>query len=172
MIISKDCVSIIKHNKFIDSRGSFEKIDITNFNSLKICFENYFFSTNNIKGTIRGMHFKHSPCKEWKLVTCVGGKIFDVVVDIRKTSKNYGKWNSFELSDESGESLLIPPGFAHGYQTLTNNCNIFYHVSNCNKKAQDGRLKWNDPIIQIKWPLKVKSISYLDENAQNWPIEY
>src|SRR5437868_15434469 len=79
------------------------------------------------EGTVRGMHFQHPPYTETKLVRCIAGNIFDVIIDLRKNSDTFLKWFGVELSDENKKMMYVPPGFAHGFQTLSDNCQLLYH---------------------------------------------
>lgn len=167
-------VLVISHSVHRDKRGTFQKIYTrdTNEHLDNIEFSESAFSTNLLKGTIRGLHFKIFPSKEWKLVTCVSGKIFDVVIDIRENSSAYGTCYTNELSHEAEISLLIPPGFAHGYQTLVDNSYVHYQLSEAHNSEFDKRLHWNDPFLRINWPEIVSQVSDLDTKASLWPVKY
>jgi len=118
-----------------------------------------------ISGAIRGMHYQLSPWTEWKCVSCIVGKIFDVVVDIRNNSPTFLKWYGVELSPESFCSLIIPPGFAHGYQCLTHNVEmIYFHSQPFIEKAGAG-LNPFDPILSINWPNNCSQISEGDSKS-------
>lgn len=119
------------------------------------------------KGTIRGLHFQKNPMAEDKIIQCLSGKIFDVAVDLRKNSKTYGHWIGRLLDSKSKKMLLIPKGCAHGFQTLEDNCLIEYFVSEYYSPSHERGIKYNDPSLGIKWPIK-KAI--LSEKDQNWPI--
>lgn len=113
-------------------------------------------------GTVRGMHFQHPPHGETKIVTCMAGRIFDVAVDLRHGSRTFLQWFGTELSAANQESLVIPPGFAHGFQTLEDDTEILYLVSAAyNAEAEDG-LNPFDPALNIGWPLKASEISSRD----------
>ncbi|WP_343689598.1 dTDP-4-dehydrorhamnose 3,5-epimerase [Chitinophaga sp.] len=114
------------------------------------------------KGSIRGMHFQHSPHEEIKMIRCISGAIYDVIVDIRKDSPTYLQWFGIELSAENGKMLYIPKGFAHGFQTLEDNCALIYHHSAFYMPEVEGGLRYDDPKLNIKWPLAVKDISARD----------
>jgi dTDP-4-dehydrorhamnose 3,5-epimerase len=115
------------------------------------------------KGSIRGMHFQLPPHAEVKLVKCVAGKIFDVIIDIRQGSPTFLKWFGTELSAENKTMLYIPKGFAHGFQTLTEEAEIFYMVSSTYKKEAESGVRYNDPMIGIEWPLPLLKISEKDQ---------
>lgn len=109
-------------------------------------------------GTVRGLHFQAPPAAQAKLVRCGRGAIFDVAVDIRKGSATYGKWVGYELSAENGAQLFIPAGFAHGFATLQPNSEIIYKCSAYYAPETEGALRWNDPAIDIDWPLQGAAI--------------
>lgn len=104
-------------------------------------------------GVLRGLHFQRPPSAQAKLVRCTRGKIFDVAVDIRPRSKTFGHYVSAELSAENGAQLYIPAGFAHGYLTLTDLCDVLYKVSDYYSPEDEGGLAWDDPEVGIEWPL-------------------
>ena len=157
----------LKENK--DNRGFFIKLfckenfskKLNNINIKKI---NYSF--NKKKGTIRGLHYQDNPYSEQKILYCLKGKIFDVIVDIRKSSKNYLKYKKFTLEEKKNEVLIIPKGFAHGFQTLTNNCKILYFHSDLYKKKFEKGINPMDSKIRINWPIKKVIISKKDKNRK------
>jgi dTDP-4-dehydrorhamnose 3,5-epimerase len=103
-------------------------------------------------GTVRGLHFQKAPHPQAKLVRALRGDIFDVAVDIRPGSPTYGRWVGAKLTAAGGEQLLVPRGFAHGYQTLTDDCEVFYKVDGQYAPQTEGALLWNDPEVGIEWP--------------------
>lgn len=116
------------------------------------------------KGTVRGMHYQLPPFREIKMVRCIRGKAFDVIIDIRKDSATFLQWFGVELSPEAMNMLYIPVGFAHGFQTLSDNSEMIYHHSEFYTPGAEGGIKYNDPAVNIKWPLEVTSISERDLN--------
>lgn len=118
------------------------------------------------KGTLRGLHFLNPPHTDAKLIRCISGEIYDVVVDIRKGSPTYGKWISVILSAENKKSLFIPRGFAHGFCTLTENCDIIYKHDNWYNKDVDAGIFWKDEDLNIEWPVENPIISERDKNLQ------
>jgi dTDP-4-dehydrorhamnose 3,5-epimerase len=115
------------------------------------------------KGTLRGMHFQVPPFREIKMVRCIAGAIFDVIVDIRKDSPTFLQWIGIELSVANKKMLYIPEGFAHGFQTLTGNCELIYHHSEYYAPGAEGGLRYDDPALKIEWPLPVTVISDRDK---------
>lgn len=116
------------------------------------------------KGTVRGMHFQYPPHAEAKIVSCLSGKIFDVVLDIRRKSETFLHWHGEELSGENRQSLYIPEGFAHGFQALSDNCELLYlHTAPYTKNAE-GAFNTIDPRLAIRWPLPITEMSERDKN--------
>ncbi|RXP54101.1 dTDP-4-dehydrorhamnose 3,5-epimerase [Lutibacter sp. HS1-25] len=114
------------------------------------------------KGTIRGMHFQTPPYGEIKLVRCISGAVFDVIIDLRKDSPTFLNYFGIEISSVNKKMIYIPKGFAHGFQTLTNDCELIYHHSEFYTPNSEGGIKYNDPKIAIKWPIQMQSISERD----------
>ena len=119
-------------------------------------------SASSKSGTIRGLHFQHPPHEEAKLVTCIKGAIFDVAVDLRKDSPRFLRWHAVNLDGTGRQSLLVPPGFAHGFQTLTDEVEILYLHSAPYAPESEGGLNPFDPAVGIEWPLPVTEISDRD----------
>ena len=121
-------------------------------------------SRTTIVGTIRGMHFQHPPNAEMKLVRCLKGKVWDVAVDLRPTSQNYKRWYAQELSANNANMMVIPEGFAHGFQVLEAESELLYlHTAFYNKESESG-LRHDDPSLAIHWPLKVTEVSSRDRS--------
>jgi dTDP-4-dehydrorhamnose 3,5-epimerase len=119
-------------------------------------------SFNWLKGTLRGMHFQAAPHEEAKSVRCTRGAIFDVVVDLRPDSPTRYRWSAVELTAENRRMLYVPEGFAHGYQTLEDATEVFYQVSETYHPESARGLRWDDPRLDITWPLPVTRISARD----------
>lgn len=115
------------------------------------------------KGTLRGMHFQNPPYSEIKLVRCISGGVYDVAIDLRKDSITFLKWFGVELSAENRKMIYIPDGFAHGFLTLADNCEIIYHHSSYYTPGAEGGIKFDDPLVNINWPLAVNEISERDK---------
>jgi dTDP-4-dehydrorhamnose 3,5-epimerase len=124
-------------------------------------------ASHNVRaGTLRGMHFQRAPHGEVKLVRCVKGAIHDVIIDLRRDSPSFGCWEGFDLSEESGDMLYVPVGFAHGFQTLRDDTAVAYQVSHPYTPAAEGGVRFDDLAFGITWPLPVTAIS---EKDAAWP---
>ena len=115
------------------------------------------------KGSVRGMHFQYPPYGEIKMVRCIAGSIYDVIVDIRNGSPTFLQWSGIELSAVNKKMLYIPEGFAHGFQTLSDDTELIYHHSSFYVPGHEGGLRFDDKKINIKWPLPVADISERDK---------
>jgi dTDP-4-dehydrorhamnose 3,5-epimerase len=165
----------IFENKFKDDdRGYFRRIsDRSVLENEKVPeFNQSSFSFNRRAGTVRGIHFQASPSIEYKFVTCVRGSFFDCLVDVRRDSETYGTVNTYEITEENGLNILIPPGVAHGFQTLLDDTYVHYQMSDFHQPDLARRIHWNDPYLNISWPLKLAAISPLDMEGAKWPVEY
>jgi dTDP-4-dehydrorhamnose 3,5-epimerase len=117
-------------------------------------------------GTVKGFHYQVPPALESKIVTCLKGKVFDVTVDLRKNSPTFLEKHYQILSEENSYSIIIPEGFAHGFQTLTNNCELIYlHSANYNSTYEKG-ICYDDPILNVSWPLPVDLVSIKDKQYE------
>ncbi len=123
-------------------------------------------SQNTKKGTLRGLHYQRAPHEEAKLVRCTRGAIFDVAVDLRPDSQTYRRWFGVELTDRNHRMLLVPEGFGHGFQTLVDDTEVFYQVSQFYTPGAEHGARYDDPLFGIEWPLPVDVIS--DKDA-GWP---
>lgn len=121
---------------------------------------------NEKKETLRGMHFQNKPHEEAKLVRCTTGKIYDVIIDLRRGSPTFKKWFSIELT--SHKMIYLPEGFAHGYQTLENNTEVIYHMSVSFNVESYAGVRWNDPAFNIEWPFKNPIISEKDKGYKDF----
>lgn len=119
------------------------------------------------KGAVRGMHFQYPPHAEAKLVSCVQGEIFDVAVDLRRDSPTFLCWHGVRLSAQNRQSLLIPEGFAHGFQTLTTDCELIYLHTAAYHPESEGALSATDLRLDIDWPLAITEISERDLNHKS-----
>jgi dTDP-4-dehydrorhamnose 3,5-epimerase len=146
---------LIKPEIFPDERGLFmEFFKASDFTDAGLSAH---FVQDNVsyshKGVIRGLHFQKEPQAQGKLVSVVKGTIWDVAVDIRRESPGFLQWAAVELSDESHHMLYIPPGFAHGFAALSNAAHVIYKCTNEYNPLLDAGIRWNDPDINIQWPL-------------------
>ncbi len=155
-------VVISKTSFAIDTRGVFSKILVSEY--FQNGFDSVATSTNPKLGTIRGLHFQAEPFAEEKIVTCIQGSVFDVILDIRPTSSTFGKWASLELSDQNRLQIYLPKGIAHGFQTLQSDSIVQYCLS-INYSA--GEAFSIDPFgdLQINWPLENFFISSKDKGG-------
>jgi dTDP-4-dehydrorhamnose 3,5-epimerase len=120
-------------------------------------------SGNKRRGTLRGMHFQSAPHEETKLVRCTAGALYDVIVDLRPNSPTWGQWFGLELTCQNLRMLYIPEGFAHGYQTLADDTDVFSQMSAYYHPDSARGVRWDDPTIAIDWPLDVSVISRRDQ---------
>jgi dTDP-4-dehydrorhamnose 3,5-epimerase len=160
-------VYVVTTEPFKDSRGIFARLFCKD--SLKGIIENILISQINYshtieKGSIRGLHFQYPPKAEIKMVRCLKGSVFDVIVDIRQNSPTFLKWHGEIISSENFKMIYIPKGFAHGFQTLEANCSLLYLHSEAYDPSCEGALRYNDPMLGIKWPLMASQVS---ERAKN-----
>jgi len=123
-------------------------------------------SFNRHRGTVRGLHFQRPPHEETKIVRCTRGGIFDVIVDLRPRSPSYLRWQGFELTAENRKALYVPKGFAHGFQTLADNAEIVYQISEFYAPNSAGGYRSDDVAFGIAWPLPVTVVS---ERDLSWP---
>lgn len=123
-------------------------------------------SFTKLAGTVRGLHCQVAPHEEDKIVRCISGKIYDVMLDFRKDSPTYGQWHAVVLDAEKMNMVYVPKGFAHGFQTLTSNCQMLYlHTQSHCPEAEDGFF-YNSPELGIQWPMAVSDLSERDKNLK------
>jgi dTDP-4-dehydrorhamnose 3,5-epimerase len=125
-------------------------------------------SFNKQKGTLRGMHYQLAPHAETKLVRCVRGALYDVIIDLRPDSSTYMQWLGVELTAEDYRMLFVPEGFAHGFQTLVDNTEATYQVSQFYTPGAEGGVRYDDPAFGIEWPIDVQVISDKDRSWLNY----
>lgn len=158
---------VIELDLFRDERGWFART-FCKEEFKKAGFGNEWVQMNhsftNRKGTLRGMHFQLPPYSETKLVRCISGSVYDVAIDLRRNSATFLQWFGVEISAKNKKMILIPDGFAHGFQTLQNNCELIYQHTNFYTPDVEGGIKYDDPRIGIKWPFPVNEISKKDDN--------
>lgn len=161
---------VIELEKRGDERGFFARFFCKNeFEEHNL--DNTIVQINNSlskdKGTLRGLHYQNAPYAETKIVRCINGSLFDVIVDVRDSSSTFGKWFGVELSAKNRKSLFVPKGFAHGFLTLEENTEAFYLVSAFYAPDYEKGVRWNDPAIGIEWPFDPIVISKKDKNHTN-----
>lgn len=133
---------------------------------LEIRFVQHSTSCTVAKNALRGMHFQNAPHEEVKVVTCLRGAIYDVIIDLRPQSKTYKKWVGFELSETNQRRFYIPKGFAHGFQTLSENAEVSYLISAFYTPGASSGVRWNDAAFGIDWPSEP---SVMSEKDLGWP---
>ena len=164
-------IKLITPTKFKDDRGFF----LETYNNLDFKdagFPNFVqdnLSESSI-GVIRGMHWQADPFAQGKLVTCISGAIVDVVVDVRKDSPTFRKYILIELNENSGSSIWVPAGFAHGFQALANKTRVLYKVTEFWNKESERSFNPLDTNINIPWPLDANILSKKDAEAPEFPI--
>ena len=159
--------TIIEPEANADERGLFARLfdaDAFRAAGLPTDFAQASTSHNRQHGTLRGLHYQAEPHAETKLVRCTAGAIFDVIVDVRPGSPSFGRWQSFELTSENRLTLIVPAGFAHGFETLANDTEIFYQMTRPHVAAAERGIVWNDPDLAIAWPLQPAIISERDRS--------
>jgi len=158
---------VIELEKFEDERGFFARVwdkKIFVEHGLNVKLVQCSISFNKKKGTLRGLHYQQSPYEETKIIRCTRGKIFDVIIDLRLKSKTFKKWFGIELTPQNNKMLYVPKGFAHGFQALMHNTEVFYQISEFYRKKYARGFRWNDKTFGIKWPLKPTIISKTDSS--------
>jgi dTDP-4-dehydrorhamnose 3,5-epimerase len=154
-----------------DERGAFARTFCQNEfreRGLKDYFVQCNISLNRKKGTLRGMHYQAPPHEEAKLVRCTAGAIYDVIVDLRPSSATYRQWISVELTTANHRALYVPEGFAHGFQTLCDDSEVFYQMSEFYHPECARGFRWNDPKFNIDWPDEMLIVSLSDQSYRNF----
>ena len=156
----KDLV-LLNTNIYKDNRGFFKEVEKNKILKKKFIFDCFSYSKKN---TLRGLHLQTNKSQA-KIITVVQGKILDVVVDLRKKSKTFGKYFAIEISHDSNFSLFIPENFAHGFLCLSKSCGVYYKCTNYRDKKSEVTIKWNDKNLKINWPIKKPILSKKDRNG-------
>jgi len=149
-------VFVVESDVFPDDRGAFVRAwmpDEFAARGLETGIAQCSLALNHRRGTIRGLHYQIAPLAEAKVIRAVRGAVFDVAIDLRPESPTYLRWVGVELSDRNRQVLYVPPGFAHGYQTLADQTEILYFVSAPYSPEHQRGVRWNDPAFAIDWPL-------------------
>lgn len=153
---------------FEDDRGFFyESYNKKKFTELTGIVEDFVQDNHSksIQGVIRGLHFQKEPCAQGKLVRCIRGSVFDVIVDIRPQSETYGKWIGIELTEKNKRQIWIPAGFAHGFQTLSLEAEFLYKTTDYYSPKNEKCIIWNDETLNINWPLDNVILSEKDSEG-------
>ena len=153
-----------------DHRGSFENHfpqSELGFLSNSFHIKQVNLSRNIHKGTLRGLHYQVEPYAESKIVSCIIGEVFDVIVDLRQDSSSFGRWQSIQLK-AAQNFVYVPPGVAHGFQTLEDNCMLQYLHSGEYSAAHSSGIRYNDSELDISWPLEISNISLADQQLPNF----
>lgn len=166
-----DGAFVIEPEPRTDDRGFFARIycvDEFAAHGLNTRLVQANLSYNRRAGTVRGMHYQLAPKAETKLVRCTSGAIYDVIVDLRPESATYLRWIGVELSAANRAMLYVPEGFAHGFQTLTDDAEVAYQVTEFYSPEHERGVRWDDPAIGIRWPAAVAVISDKDRNHPDY----
>jgi dTDP-4-dehydrorhamnose 3,5-epimerase len=158
---------IIELEPIIDQRGFFARSFCQKEfeqHGIRMNIAQCNISYNKEKGTLRGMHYQAAPHEEAKIVSCIRGLIYDVIIDLRKDSSTYREWIAVELSEAHYKMLYVPKGFAHGFLTLEDNTEVFYHMSEFYAPGFGQGVRWNDPTFGITWPGEANIISDQDRS--------
>jgi len=162
-------VFLVSSPKHGDERGYLQRIcceESFQSEGLNTRWAQSSMTSSPVQGTLRGMHFQKPPCGEIKLIRAVSGKVWDCLVDVRPDSPTFGKWESFELSEENGHALYVPEGIAHGFLTLSPDVRMLYSMSVPYSPQHAAGVLWKDPGLAILWPGDPLVIS---EKDQSWP---
>ncbi|CAN2039938.1 dTDP-4-dehydrorhamnose 3,5-epimerase [Candidatus Magnetomoraceae bacterium gMMP-15] len=158
---------IIEIDPFLDHRGMFARIFCKKELKAVGLDKNIVqinHSSSRQKGTIRGLHYQKPPKAEIKIVKCIKGAVYDVLVDIRKNSPTFLKWYGIEISRKNMKLIYIPEGFAHGFQVIEENSELLYFHTEFYCPEYEGAINYNDPMVCINWPLEITEVSERDRN--------
>lgn len=157
--------ALVKSQAFEDERGSFRRAycekELSDLMKGKSIVNVNLSRTVGI-GSVRGMHFQYPPSSEMKIVQCIKGKVWDVIVDVRQNSKTYLSWEAVELSTDKNNLIVIPEGVAHGFQTLAEDCELLYMHTAHYDKSNEGGLRYSDSVLDIRWPIPISNLSERD----------
>ena len=166
---------LISLEKLEDERGFFART-FCNLEFSENGLISQFVQVNNSftksKGTVRGMHYQLKPSAEVKLVRCINGALYDVIIDLRPDSATFGKWFGSELSVENRQMMYVPKGFAHGFVTLQDSTETFYFASDFYSAELERGIRYDDPCFQIDWPIKVSESSEKDKNFPDFNLDW
>ena len=162
---------IIEPDRFDDDRGFFSKIwekEELAARGLSTEFAQFNLAYNHKAATLRGMHLQAAPNEEVKLVRCTRGKVYDVIIDLRRSSPSYLKWSGVELTEDNYRTYYVPKGCAHGYVTLTDRAEVTYNVSTAYAPQSAGGVRWSDPAFGILWPIQPTIINARDNTYPDY----
>ena len=152
-------IRVVQNSVFVDHRGQIAKFYLPESE----VFDSILVSSNNLAGTVRGLHFQQPPFGEVKFVTCTKGEIMDYALDVRKNSPTFGKWTQYFLSSKNSCGIIIPNGFAHGFQTLLPETEVLYAVAGDFNSSLAITVNMNDPDLAISLPMEISVISDKDK---------
>jgi dTDP-4-dehydrorhamnose 3,5-epimerase len=160
---------IIRPSEFTDARGAFYVLCESAWLKQAGINSEFLQQSQSVskKGVVRGLHYQEGKYAQAKLVRCTHGRIWDVIVDLRRSSPTFGKWEAFELSDENRLALYIPRGFAHGFAALTEGAAVLYQLDNDYLPAKERGVRYDDPQLAIPWPASKPLLSQKD---LGWPL--
>jgi dTDP-4-dehydrorhamnose 3,5-epimerase len=163
---------VVEQERIVDKRGFFARTWATEelaSRGLDARAVHMNTSFNAHKGTVRGLHFQVAPYEEAKLVRATRGAIWDVAVDLREDSPTYRRWHAVELTEDNGVGFYIPPGFAHGFQSLTDASEVLYVISAAYQPGASAGVRWDDPAIGIRWPAAPGRGRTISVRDRTWP---
>lgn len=160
---------LIEPVPMFDERGFFSRVFCTREfgeHGLETRFEQHSLSYSRLAGTVRGMHFQQDPYAEVKVVSCLKGAIWDVIADMRPGSATFGQWRGFELTAQNRCQLYIPKGFAHGFQSLVDDVEVYYLISAFHVPQAAAGFRHDDPAFGIEWP---RALTAMSDKDRSWP---
>lgn len=162
-------------NRFVDNRGMFERVlctDLLKQLGLNKPIVQVNRSITKTVGTIRGMHYQIPPSAETKIIRCIRGKIFDVIIDLRSSSPTFLHWHGVELSADNVLMMYVPEGCAHGFQTLEPDSELLYFHTATYNPEYERAVRFDDPKVNIQWPLSVSEVSERDRSHPWLPVDF
>jgi dTDP-4-dehydrorhamnose 3,5-epimerase len=160
-------VRVVESKEHIDGRGTLRKLWDATLHG-PVVADQVCISTNKVRGTVRGLHMQTEQSPEIKTVWCAAGSIWDVLVDLRRGESTYGLWTAVELDSARPQALQIPAGVAHGFQTLAADSTIVYLITGIFTPGSSRTVRWDDPRLDIAWPLPIAAMSLGDRTADPW----
>jgi dTDP-4-dehydrorhamnose 3,5-epimerase len=164
---------IIEVDKIKDERGFFGRLWCENefkIHQMKTNIVQSNVSLSKKKGTLRGLHFQKGGYAETKFVRCTRGSVYDVIVDLRPDSPTFKQWFGVELTADNYKMIYVPENFAHGFLTLEDNSEVYYLVTQFYNKEHEGGLRYDDPALNIEWPLEIQEVSDKDKNHPEFSL--